>query len=256
MLDSNVALRLGSGPLIATAIHDGHGLRDDLKPFLALSEAERLREEDPYTGRWAFACPTSLVFERSRFQVDLNRPRDSSVYRAPGESWGLQVWRAPLPEQLIARAHAEHDAFFTLLKRLCDEKIERVGKFVLFDLHSYNYRRQGPNEPEAPALCPDINLGTGSVPVFRPREPIERALEALRRARVGGRELDVRENVRFRGGYLAWWVHQHYPEHGLALAIEVKKFFMDEWTGVADHPLIDDLGKALADAAAAVECAL
>ena len=73
---------------------------------------------------------------------------------------------------------------------------------------------------------------------------------------VGGRELDVRENVKFRGGYLSWWIHEHYPEQGLALAIEVKKFFMDEWTGAPNHELIADLKVALARAASAVESAL
>jgi len=37
--------------------------------------------------------------------------------------------------------------------------------------------------------------------------------------------------VRFRGGNLARWVHERYPHTGCALAIEVKKIFMDEWSG-------------------------
>lgn len=256
MADSSIEVTLGSGPLIATAIHDGDGLRGDLKPFMALSDAERLREEDPFTARWAPACPTSLVAKSSRFQVYLNRPRDSSVYRTPAEAWGLVVWRAPLPDESVARSLAEHDAFYATLKQLCDEKVERCGKFAVFDLHSYNYRRSAPNQPEAPSLCPDINLGTGSVPASRSREPIERCLLSLRRTPVGGRALDVRENVRFRGGYLPRWIHEHYPHQGLALAIEVRKFFMDEWTGVPNPELIDDLSVALAHAASAVESAL
>jgi hypothetical protein len=101
-----------------------------------------------------------------------------------------------------------------------------------------------------------VNLGTGSVPPEFPREPIECWLEALRAATVDGRPLDVRENVRFRGGYLARWVHQRYPGTGLALAIEVKKFFMDEWTGVPDERLIEQLKGALGRAARAIEGAL
>jgi N-formylglutamate deformylase len=256
MADSTFEVTLASGPLIATAIHDGHGLRDDLLPLMALSDAERLREEDPFTGHWARAFPSSIVVKSSRFQVDLNRPREGSVYRTPSEAWGLAVWHAPLPDSLVARAHLEHEAFYARLKTLCDEKLEREGKFVVFDLHSYNHRRSGPDQPDDQRSAPDINLGTGSVPADREREPIERCLRAMREGVVGGRRLDVRENVRFRGGYLSWWVHEHYPRQALSLSIEVKKFFMDEWTGAPDHELIADLGALLTRAASAVESAI
>jgi len=249
---ATLATRLGSGPLIATAIHDGHALREDLRDVIALSDAERRREEDPFTGRWASICPTSIVVPSSRFQVDLNRPREASVYRTPQEAWGLAVWKRPLSDAQLFSAFAEHDAFYALLARICDEKVEGCGGFVLFDLHSYNHRRQGPEQPDPAWLCPDVNLGTGSVPPGRSREPIERWLAVLREARVGGRRLDVRENAKFRGGYLSRWVHARYPETGLALAIEVKKFFMDEWTGIADEALLEEVKNALAAGVEAV----
>ncbi|HEY6722380.1 MAG TPA: hypothetical protein VI197_00070, partial [Polyangiaceae bacterium] len=64
---------------------------------------------------------------------------------------------------------------------------------------------------------------------------VDRFMADLRRHEVLGRRLDVRENVRFQGGYLCRWVHEHFPVTGCALAIEVKKIFMDEWTG-EPHP--------------------
>ncbi len=48
----------------------------------------------------------------------------------------------------------------------------------------------------------------------------------------GGR-LDVRENVKFRGGNCGAWAHATFPDSACVLSIEVKKFFMDEWTGDA-----------------------
>lgn len=36
--------------VLATAIHDGHGLRPEIAAAIALDEAGRLREEDPWTG--------------------------------------------------------------------------------------------------------------------------------------------------------------------------------------------------------------
>jgi N-formylglutamate deformylase len=64
---------------------------------------------------------------------------------------------------------------------------------------------------------------------------------------VGGRPLDVRENVRFEGGYLTQWVHERYEGVGCALAVELKKVFMDEWTGVPDEQHLDELTTAFAD---------
>ncbi len=61
-----------------------------------------------------------------------------------------------------------------------------------------------------------------------------------------GHQLDVRENVRFEGGHLCQWVHERYAEVGCALAIELKKTFMDEWTGVPDDRHLEELTGAFA----------
>ena len=65
-------------------------------------------------------------------------------------------------------------------------------------------------------------------------------------ASVRGRRLDVRENVRFRGGELSRWVHRRFAGRGCALAIEFKKVFMDEWTGALDEQHLEELREALA----------
>jgi N-formylglutamate deformylase len=51
--------------------------------------------------------------------------------------------------------------------------------------------------------------------------------------------------VRFRGGRLSRWIHETFPETGCALAIEFKKFFMDEWTGEVDRTLHGAILEAL-----------
>ena len=58
--------------------------------------------------------------------------------------------------------------------------------------------------------------------------------------------LDVRENVKFGGGYFAAWTHTNFPNSACVLAIEFKKFFMDEWTGRADDQQLDTIRRALA----------
>ena len=51
----------GRGPLDATAIHDGHAVRPEVERLMALDEASRLREEDPFTGRWTAVAATRIV---------------------------------------------------------------------------------------------------------------------------------------------------------------------------------------------------
>jgi len=109
--------------------------------------------------------------------------------------------------------------------------------FVVLDLHTYNHRREGPVGPVAdPAANPEVNVGTGTL---RDREKwdglIRRFVGDLRAFDFGGRQLDVRENVRFRGGHFPRWVHGMFEGAGCCLAIEVKKFFMDEWSGTVDE---------------------
>ena len=37
--------------------------------------------------------PITVSVTRSRFEADLNRPRDRAVYLTPADAWGHQVWR-------------------------------------------------------------------------------------------------------------------------------------------------------------------
>lgn len=239
-------MHLGTSALVATAIHDGHELRPSLRNKLALIDEGRLREEDPHTGQWLRLTDTWVLVHRSRFEVDLNRPRERAVYRGPEEAWGLRVWSEPLSAEDVAESLALYDDFYADLGRLLAGVCERHGGFVLYDLHSYNHRREGPSAPPTPPhLAPEINVGTGSLDRRRWGHVVERFVEVLRGARIDGRRLDVRENVNFRGGELSRWVHAHFGDRGCALAIEVKKFFMDEWSGRVDVRALDAVGDAL-----------
>ena len=236
-------------PVIAVAVHAGHGLRPEIVDLVALEESDRLREEDPYTDSFTTLAPTRLVAGRSRFEVDLNRPVEEAVYERPDQSWGMQVWTSPPSPAVVANSRAAHDVFYAALAGVLDRAERSFGRFVVYDLHSYNHRREGPDGPTAPqAENPDINLGTGSMTRERWAPLVDAFLDSLRKADVptAGGHLDVRENVRFGGGHLARWVHQRYPETGCALAVEVKKFFMDECTGVVDPGMLDAVGAALA----------
>jgi N-formylglutamate amidohydrolase len=241
--------------VVAVAVHAGHGLRDEIAAVMTLPEPERLHEEDPGTAEWATRFPTRLVATRSRFEFDLNRPRESAVYLRPDDCWDLDIWRQPLSADTVARSRAAHDAFYTVLAGILDRAQEAFGRFVVYDLHSYNHRRAGPTgAPADPAGHPDVNLGTGSMDRAWWAPVVDRFLADLRSAEVpyGQGHLDVRENVCFRGRHLAGWVHDRYPETGCALAIEVKKFYMDEHSGTIDGPLSTAVGDALAGTVAGV----
>lgn len=228
-------LERGTGPLLATAIHNGHDIREEIAPFMAISEQERLREEDPGTGRWTDVAPSRIIGHRSRFEVDLNRPRKKAVYRVPADAWGLEVWKNIPNTDTIEKSLAIYDAFYQEAHLLLKRMVARYGKVVVFDLHTYNHRRGGPDATQDdPMENPDINLGTGTMERSRWSSIIDRFIVDLRNFDFLGRSLDVRENVRFRGGYFAQWVHNTFPDSVCVLSIEVKKFFMNEWTGTFD----------------------
>lgn len=239
-------LERGDGPLLATAIHDGSVVRPEFSSIMALSETERLREEDPFTAAWTSVAPTRLIARHSRFEVDLNRPRDRAVYLTPADAWGLKVWNRPLSEDEVDRLLAIHDAFYDEVKGLLERMVRRYGRIVVLDLHTYNQRRNGPDGPPADQReNPEVNLGTGTMDRSRWAPLVDRFIVDLRNVDFLGHNLDVRENVKFRGGHFPNWIHQHFPDSVCVLSIEFKKFFMDEWTGAPDMVQLNAIERAL-----------
>jgi N-formylglutamate deformylase len=245
---------LGDGPVVATAIHDGHAIRPSLRPLLALGPDERLREEDPLTGLFTEVGDVRIRVPTSRFEVDLNRPRDGAVYARPEDCWGLQLWSSPLPEREIERSLQRWDRFYGMVADLLDRLLERWDAVLLIDLHSYNHRRDGADgEPAPQAGNPDIELGLTTADPARWRAVTERFSEALRATPVHGRHPDVRANVRFpTGGHFPEWVYARWGSRVCTISPEYKKIFMDEWTGTADIAALRDLQRGLRSAVDAV----
>src|SRR4029079_1541543 len=154
----------GEGPLVACAIHNGHDLRDDAAECMALGDKQRLYEEDPYTGDWTTIAPTRVVARRSRFELDLNRPRDKAVYVTPADAWGLTVWKCEPAAVMVNRSLQAYDDFYDHLRHLLQRLVEDHGRVVVFDIHSYNHLREGASGTAAADLeNPEINLGTGTM---------------------------------------------------------------------------------------------
>jgi N-formylglutamate deformylase len=237
----------GGGPLVACAVHAGNEVRSEALRHMAIRRRERFVEEDPFTDQLTAVAPTSIVVHRSRFEVDMNRARERAVYRTPSDAWGLRVWRGPLPATVRQRSLRLYDRFYADLSAVLARAGAGGRPFVVLDLHSYNHRRAGADAPPAdPAGNPEINVGTGSLDRERWGGLVDRFIADFRTVEVAGRPLDVRENVRFRGGHLSRWVHAASGGQACCLAVEVKKFFMDERTGELDETVWVGVQKALA----------
>jgi hypothetical protein len=238
----------GQGPVLATAIHDGNDLRPEVAAAMKLGDADRLREEDPFTGQAIVDVPTHVIVHRSRFEFDLNRGADGAVYETPDQAWGLDVWSSRPEKGLVGRSLDLHAAYYRMLGALLDGMAERHPRFVLIDVHSYNHRRDGPDgAPTDPAKAPDINIGTFSMPRDEWAFLLDPLMEAMAGFDFNGRRLDVRENIAFQGkGEQTRFVHERYPGTGCAIALEFKKFFMDEWSGEPDPRELDAMRRFIA----------
>jgi hypothetical protein len=245
--------QFGDGPTVATAIHNGGAIRSELGDLLAISDRQRHYEEDGETGPWTAIAPTRIVVFRSRFEMDLNRPRPKAVYLEPEDAWGLRVWKTTPPADVLKRSRAQYDAFYRHVRFLLEGLVERFGRVVVFDLHTYNHRRAGADAPPAdPQLNPEVNLGTGSMDRQRWAPVVDRFLAEMANFDFLGRGLDVRENVKFCGGHFSQWIHETFPDSVCSLAVEVKRFFTDEWTGERDPAQYQAVERALRSAAGGV----
>ncbi|MEJ2324727.1 MAG: N-formylglutamate amidohydrolase [Nitrospirota bacterium] len=244
--NTNWTITKGEGPLVAVSLHSGSALREEVRELLAVDETARRHEEDIFTDRWTEIAPTRVVLHTSRFEVDMNRRRKKAVYLTPDDAWGLKLWKEAPPTELLERSLKLHDRFYAEMEALLREKAERHGRFVVFDIHSYCHYCRGPDSPPGSTdENPEINLGTGSMEREKWAPVVESFLRDMRSFEYPGGKLDVRENVKFRGGYFPSWVHETFPDEGCALAVEVKKFYMDEWAGQPYAEHVEAVGRAL-----------
>ena len=217
---------------VCTAIHSGHRMAEDLVGKCALTEAERLYEEDPFTDTITSNMPVTVVANDSRFEYDLNRAPEKCVYV---EAWGKAVWREPLTDAEKTRSLARHDAFYRVLGALY-HKLESLHPAVLtYDVHSYNYQR--PDMGDTPVF----NVGTEQIDLSRWQSAIDHWVGILDRIRLPGIPVRCAVNEVFFGrGYHATFVRENMP-NTLILPSEVKKVFMDEHTGQPHPDILEPL---------------
>lgn len=254
IIGKNWFVHQGQGPVLCTAVHAGHQLDDDLKPYLHAPEESLRREEDPLTDVLASVGDQVFVSYRSRFEADLNRSRERAFATDPQDTWGMKVWREPPPQSLIERSLQTHDRYYELMSRWLKSMISTYGTVLVLDIHSYNHRRDGAESPPMnPEKNPHIDLGLTELDATRFGPLVDRFAQTLAAQPCQQIALDVRGNVRYPdGGHWPEWIYANFGDHICTITLEYKKFFMDEWTGQVSLPILEDLRAGLAAAIGAV----
>lgn len=212
-------------PYCCMAIHDGGNLRENLRDKIKLNDFERWYEEDPQTGEFISSLPITLIGMDSRFEYDLNRSPEDCIYE---EAWGKKVWATKLGNKERQHSLRKHTQFYQVLHCLIEKLNAKFDSSIVYDIHSYNYKRW---DREVPLF----NLGTENIDQARFRPYLDHWLKELESIQLRNIENRTSENDVFKGrGYNLKYITEHFPKT-LVLATEIKKVYCDEETG-ADFP--------------------
>jgi hypothetical protein len=223
-------------PQIAVAIHAGHRVRPELRPFMALSDAERLFEEDEATEVMIRPFSNAVWALESRAVYDLNRDEDKALPLTPEQFWGIRVYRkVPTPE-MNRKSLESHRRFYRHLGTLITHLLDRFDRCIVYDIHSYNITRQQAKGIDDP---PVFNLGTRGIDRHRWRKEVDDWLSLLGTVRLPGITPTVAENQVFMGHGELCRRLTDWDSRILVLPTEVSKVYMDELTGQV-YPQVTD----------------
>ena len=147
----------------------------------------------------------------------------------------MNVWKEQPTSEAIEDSLAIHGAYYAMLLEILrglGTALRTLHRARRPQLQSSPWRAEA--SPSDLAKAPDINIGTFSMDRKQWAHVVDPFMEKLRSFQIGGHRIDVRENVAFEGrGEQTRFIHDAFPKTGCAIAVEFKKFFMDEWTGLA-----------------------
>jgi len=247
-------------PMLFIAIHHGHYISQHIDEKIGIPQLDRMREEDPFTDRFISDKPCHIIQQTSRFEYDLNRPKDFAIYQNPQDCWGLPIYPLQkLTDSEIKTAIEKYNSFYQKITFNIELLLEKYDKIIVWDVHSYNHHRGGPDAPfDSEAENPEIIIGTNNykyMPLQRWKPLVDNIENSLKSQLFEGKYinrpletpyLDVRQNVKFPGGYLSQYINHVYGERLCCIAIEFKKIWMNEWTQEIDEPCLAKL-KAIFD---------
>ena len=208
-------------PYVCGAVHDGHQFRKELWDNCIHTEYERWFEEDPATKEMVKSHPIVIAGCDSRFEYDLNRAPETAIYT---DAWGKQLWHNPLPENQQKKSLQKHTNFYKVVKALLSKLEEKFGICIVYDMHSYNWKRWSRE-------VPTWNLGTSNVDNNRFGKEIESWREILEKMPLPNRIKSTSKiNDTFQGnGYFLKYITQNF-KNTLVLATEIAKVYCDELT--------------------------
>jgi hypothetical protein len=207
-------------PYACAAIHDGHQFRKELWNNCLHSEYDRWYEEDPETKNMVKTLPIVIAGCDSRFEYDLNRAPDEAVFET---AWGKQLWKEPLSEDLKAISLKKHANFYLVVFSLIKKLEDKFGFSVVYDMHSYNWRRWNRE-------VPTWNLGTSNVDNHRFGKVIEDWRQSLSQIKFPNNIKSTSKiNDTFMGnGYFLKFITQNF-KNTLVLATEIAKVYCHEY---------------------------
>ena len=210
-------------PYVCAAVHDGHQFRKSLWDNCTHSEYERWYEEDPCTKEMVAEHPIVLAGCDSRFEYDLNREPERAVYE---DAWGKALWNRPLPQEEKDKSLAKHTDFYKVVHALVEELEAIHGKLIVFDMHSYNWKRWE-------RAVPTWNLGTSNIDNERFGAVVEDWRKKLARINLPNNIPPTAAiNDTFQGnGYFLKYITRNF-DHTLVLATEIAKVYCDEESGI------------------------
>ncbi len=230
-------------PVLVTAIHAGHRVREELAPIMSISEKDRLFEEDAATDKIIGACPNIIWGLDSRAEYDLNRPAALALPLTAERFWGVDVYRTAPGPQARRRSLAKYRAFYRFVQMRVKTLIGQFGCCIVHDIHSYNRSRQiarGFAEP------PVFNVGTTLAQRDKYGVQIDAWIDALSRIVIPGVAVTVAENEVFKGSGEFGRRLSALDDRILVLSTEIAKVYMNEHTGELYHDRIDALSGQLA----------
>ena len=221
---------------VCGAVHNGHQFRRELWDKCLHTEYDRWYEEDPCTHEMVKSHPILIAGCDSRFEYDLNRDPDNAIYE---DAWGKKLWQFPLSEEERSFSLQKHTNFYKVVHSLINKLENKFGAIVVYDMHSYNWKRW---EREVPV----INLGTSNIDNKRFGSTVEQWRKSLSELQLpNGIESTSKINDTFFGnGYFLKYITENF-QNTLVLATEFKKIYCDELTEVIFPEVVSAIEKEL-----------
>ncbi len=218
------------------AVHDGHEFRKELWDNCLHTEYERWYEEDPCTRQMVQSMPMVIAGRDSRFEYDLNRAPDNAIYE---DAWGKKLWKQPLSEDQKKTSLNKHNSFYHVVHALVAKMEELFGAAIVYDMHSYNWKRWDRSVPV-------VNLGTSNIDNERFSAFAKAWCETLKTIKLPNDIVTTAAiNDTFQGnGYFLKYITEHFDQ-SLVLATEFSKIYCDEYDYIIYPEVVEAIEKQM-----------